>query len=42
VHDRAAAQLASGLQRLRNLYDIRIEWRHTDLAQDTSAQRRQS
>ena len=42
VHDRAAVQLASGLQRLRGLYDIRIEGRDTDLAQDASAQRRPS
>jgi PPIC-type PPIASE domain len=42
VHDRAAAQLASGLQRLRSLYDIRIEWRDSDMAQDASTQRRQS
>ena len=42
MHERAAAQLDSGLQRLRRVYDIRIEWPDSGMAQDASAQRRPS
>ena len=42
AHERAVAQLTSGLQRLRSVYDVRIEWHDPDVAQATSAQRRSS
>ena len=42
AQDRAAAQLASGLQRLRSRYNIRIAWRDTGIAQRDASPRRQS
>ena len=36
LQERAEARLASGLWRLRNLYDIRIERGDSDIAQDAS------
>ena len=39
LQERAEARLASGLRRLRNLYDIRIERGDTDVAQEASEEK---
>ena len=39
LQERAEARLASGLRRLRHLYDIRIERGDADVAQDASEEK---